>query len=90
MSAEYPAGIKGRSENHVEVFLYLPRNLDDIRKLDDCEDEPYFRDTAEVIVSDGQVFQAYLYVWCNESEELSDRDWDFEELESKWVKKTPG
>ena len=87
MDAEYPAVIKGNSEDRVEGFLYFPRNLDDIRKLDDYEDESYVRDTAEVIDSDGQVFQAYLFVWCDELDELLDHDWNFEEFESKWVKK---
>jgi len=62
VDAEYPALVGGSSEYHVEELLYFPRNLDDIRKLDDCEDESYFRDTMEVIGSDGWVTQEYVYV----------------------------
>jgi gamma-glutamylcyclotransferase (GGCT)/AIG2-like uncharacterized protein YtfP len=87
VNTEYPAVIKGKPEDRVEGYLYFPRNLDDIRKLDNCEDESYVRDTAEVIDSDGQIFQACLFVWCDELDELLDHDWNFEGFESRWVKK---
>ena len=86
LEAEYPAVIKGTSEDRVEGFLYFPRSLEDIRKIDDNEDESYCRETAEVVDSKGQVVEAYVYVWCDELDELAKEDWDFEEFEAKWLR----
>ena len=86
LEAEYPAVIKGTSEDSVDGFLYFPRSLEDIRKLDDHEDESYCRETAEVVASKGQVVEAYVYVWCDELDELAKEDWDFEEFEAKWLR----
>jgi len=43
------------------------------------------RDEVEVVDSESHTTTAYIYVWCDELEDLAEEDWSFEEFENKWL-----
>ena len=85
LDADYPAVVKAGSADSVEGFLYYPRKWDDIGLLDHFESNSYYRDEVEVVDSESHTTTAYIYVWCDELEDLAKEDWSFEEFENKWL-----
>jgi hypothetical protein len=84
LGAQHPAVIKGQETDRVEGYLFYPRSLDDQRRLDSFECDSYYRAVVSVVGCDGQSFQADVYAWCDDLEELGDGEWSFEEFERKW------
>jgi gamma-glutamylcyclotransferase (GGCT)/AIG2-like uncharacterized protein YtfP len=84
VDADYPALVKSRSIDRVDGYLFYPRSMDDIKRLDDFESDSYCRDKVEVVDSDGRTIEAYAYVWCDGLEDLEEADWKFEEFERKY------
>ena len=85
LDADYPAVVKAGSADSVEGFLYYPRKWDDIGLLDHFESNSYYRAEVEVVDSESHATTAYIYVWCDELEDLAEEDWSFEEFEAKWL-----
>ena len=76
--ADYPALVKtDKPEDTVDGFLFYPRAMNDMRRLDNFEGEPYRREKVVVSVDD-KLVDAYAYVWYRERERLEDHQWSFE------------
>ena len=80
-SVDYPALVKThKPEDSVDGFLFYPRDMNDIRRLDNFEGEPYRREKVVVSVGD-KLVDAYAYIWHGERERLEERrQWSFEEF----------
>jgi gamma-glutamylcyclotransferase (GGCT)/AIG2-like uncharacterized protein YtfP len=77
---DYPALVKtDNPEDTVDGFLFYPRDINDMRKLDNFEGEPYRREKVVVSVDD-KLVDVYAYIWHGECERLGDRQWSFEEF----------
>ena len=70
---DYPALVKThRPEDTVDGLVFYPRDMHDMRKLDDFEGELYRRENVVVSV-DNTLVDAYAYIWNGERELLEDR-----------------
>jgi gamma-glutamylcyclotransferase (GGCT)/AIG2-like uncharacterized protein YtfP len=86
LCADFPALIPGDPSDRVDGYLFYPESLEEMRLLHDFECDSYYREEVEVVGSEGQAILAYVYLWCDNLEDLEEEDWDFEEFEAKWVK----
>jgi gamma-glutamylcyclotransferase (GGCT)/AIG2-like uncharacterized protein YtfP len=77
---DYPALLPGEKNDCVHGLLFVPRNSDDRRKLDNFEGEAYLATTVEVQCSD-EIVEATAYVWGGDKDAVSDDPWDLEEFE---------
>ena len=84
--ADYPAVVKTDPKDKVDGFLVHPRTLEDLKMLDHFENESYCRELVEVINYINQKTIAYVYVWCDNIEDLADSDWSLEEFEARWFR----
>jgi len=82
--ADFPAVIPGAPTGKVNGYLFQPDSMKEVELLDDFECESYYREEVEVVKEDGGVVLAYVYLWCDELEDLAEEDWNFEQFEAKW------
>ena len=86
VDADFPALVKGTPTDRVEGFLFFPRSIRDVKRLDDFECDSYRREEVEVIDANNVVIKSYTYLWCDELDDLEAWDWNFDECESKWLR----
>jgi gamma-glutamylcyclotransferase (GGCT)/AIG2-like uncharacterized protein YtfP len=86
LGSDYPAVVETDPMDRVNGFMIHPRTLEDLKMLDDFENESYFRELVEVIDSVNQKTMAYVYVWCDDIDDLADSDWSLEEFEARWFR----
>jgi Gamma-glutamyl cyclotransferase, AIG2-like len=83
LGADHPAVMKTNPMHNVHGFLVHPRTLEDLKMLEDFENEFYCRELVEVINSVNHKTPAYVYVWCDDIEDLADSDWSLDEFEAR-------
>ncbi|KAI5070212.1 hypothetical protein GOP47_0014555 [Adiantum capillus-veneris] len=75
----YPAILPSKGEKIVGKVLF-GLNDEELKMLDDFEDEEYVRQIVEPqVLEDGSKLQSYTYVWADMDDDRLFGDWDYEE-----------
>ena len=82
LGKDYPVLVKGEND-FVEGMIFYPGNMDDKRKLHNFEGEQHVIEFVKVVLESGEQVEASTYIWSSEEEEVTEMDWDFQELESR-------
>jgi hypothetical protein len=77
---DYPALLPGEDGDYVHRLLFVLRNMDDHRGLNNFEGEQYLATTVEVHCSD-EIMVTTTHVWGGNRDEVSDAPWELEEFE---------
>ncbi|KAF5596551.1 hypothetical protein FPCIR_3957 [Fusarium pseudocircinatum] len=73
-SRDYPAVIK-KDGHEVDGDLLILETKSMRKKLDDFEGETYSPTSVDVVLEDGSVVEADMYVWAGDQEALTDEIW---------------
>jgi len=76
-SRDYPAVIK-KDGHEVEGDLLTLETKSMRKKLDDFEGEIYTATSVDVVLEDGSVVEADMYVWAGDQDALSDEPWELD------------
>ncbi|MBE0494978.1 MAG: gamma-glutamylcyclotransferase [Campylobacterales bacterium] len=75
----YPVAFEGAPSERVLGEVYLNVNEDDIKRLDAFEGEYYLRKTEDIVLDNGKIVRASVYVLKSDFYQLvDDNPWDVE------------
>ncbi|KAF5229266.1 hypothetical protein FANTH_14256 [Fusarium anthophilum] len=76
-SRDYPTVVK-KDGHEVDGDLLVLETKSMRRKLDDFEGETYTPTSVDVVLDDGSVVEADMYVWAGHQDALTDEPWDLD------------
>ncbi|KAG5808304.1 hypothetical protein H9Q74_007086 [Fusarium xylarioides] len=76
-SRDYPAVVK-KDGHGVDGDLLVLETKSQRKKLDDFEGEIYTPTSVDVVLEDGSVVEADMYVWAGDQDTLSDEPWELD------------
>ncbi|KAF5611507.1 uncharacterized protein FSUBG_2341 [Fusarium subglutinans] len=76
-SRDYPAVVK-KDGHEVDGDLLVLETKSMRKKLDDFEGETYTPTSVDVVLDDGSVVEADMYVWAGDQDALTDEPWDLD------------
>ncbi|KAG5770511.1 hypothetical protein H9Q72_002676 [Fusarium xylarioides] len=74
-SRDYPAVVK-RDGHEVDGDLLVLETKSQRKKLDDFEGEAYTPMSVDVVLEDGNIVEADIYVWTGDQAALTDEPWE--------------
>jgi len=81
----YPAAVAATVADYIDGQLYLNVGDDDLLRLDRFEGNDYEKVEAPLILAEGGVVMAQLYI-CRYPERLEEREWDVEWFAREGIK----
>ncbi|KAF5699329.1 hypothetical protein FMUND_14810 [Fusarium mundagurra] len=76
-SRDYPAVVK-KDGHEVDGDLLILETKSQRKKLDDFEGEIYAPTSVDVVLEDGSVVEADMYVWAGDQDALTDEPWELD------------
>ncbi|EWG45020.1 hypothetical protein FVEG_05964 [Fusarium verticillioides 7600] len=76
-SRDYPAVVK-KDGHEVDGDLLVLETKSMRKKLDDFEGETYTATSIDVVLEDGSVLEADMYVWAGDQDALTNEPWELD------------
>ena len=78
LGVDYPCLIRSEPDQQVDGILYFDIKRDDLETLDNFEADQYDREVIPCTLANGEIVEAFAYLWSERHMDQVGEDWDIE------------